>query len=122
MKRYMLVLLTFFILSMTASAQNNVMWDDTSSNSWNSKFEEVNIPSSKDGSLQKDFIYRSQKSVSQPLIVSLHTWSDIPHWAARFSIRFLCDSLTRNDMVERRRPPFSLGLFIGSYKLVMRFL
>ncbi len=61
MKRYMLVLLTFFILSMTASAQNNVMWDDTSSNSWNSKFEEVNIPSSKDGSLQKAFIYRSQK-------------------------------------------------------------
>lgn len=75
MKRYMLVLLTFFILSMTASAQNNVMWDDASSNSWNSKFEEVNIPSSKDGSLQKAFIYRSQKSVSQPLIVSLHTWS-----------------------------------------------
>ena len=75
MKKNILILLTFFILSMTASAQNNVIWDDTSSNNWNSKFEEVNIPSSKDGSLQKAFIYRSQKSISQPLIVSLHTWS-----------------------------------------------
>lgn len=38
-------------------------------------FEKVEIPSTKDGEVQKAFMYKSTSKTSQPLIVSLHTWS-----------------------------------------------
>lgn len=75
MKNKMLILLSLWILSATVFAQKNVVWDDTSHNRWSADFEEVSIPSSQDGSLQKAFMYKSSKTAAQPLIVSLHTWS-----------------------------------------------
>lgn len=51
------------------------IWDNTSKRYWNLEFEEIEIPSSKDGTMQKAYIYKTTRNKPQPLIVSLHTWS-----------------------------------------------
>lgn len=56
-------------------AQKEPAWDNTSKRKWDPAFQKVEIPSTKDGEVQKAFMYKSTSKVSQPLIVSLHTWS-----------------------------------------------
>ena len=51
------------------------IWDNTSKRYWSPEFEKIEIPSSKDGMLQKAYIYKTTRKKPQPLIVSLHTWS-----------------------------------------------
>ena len=56
-------------------AQKEPAWDNTSKRKWDPAFEKVEIPSTKDGEIQKAFMYKSTSKTPQPLIVSLHTWS-----------------------------------------------
>ena len=56
-------------------AQKESAWDNTSKRKWDPAFEKVEIPSTKDGEIQKAFMYKSTSKTPQPLIVSLHTWS-----------------------------------------------
>lgn len=70
----LLIILNFNTFNM-AFAQNNPQWDDTEKNKWNSAFELVEIPSTKDETLQKAYFYKSSNAEPQPLIISLHTWS-----------------------------------------------
>ncbi|MBU2928372.1 alpha/beta hydrolase family protein [Winogradskyella psychrotolerans] len=42
---------------------------------WGNEFDIVNIESSVDKTIQKSYSYKSKSLKSQPLIVSLHTWS-----------------------------------------------
>ncbi len=73
------LLLTITILGVlipvTTSAQQNPQWDDTQNKIWGAEFQEIEIPSSLDDSLQKAYFYKSTAISPQPLIVSLHTWS-----------------------------------------------
>ncbi|HRQ29860.1 MAG TPA: prolyl oligopeptidase family serine peptidase, partial [Saprospiraceae bacterium] len=50
-------------------------WDDTVNKYWPQGFEEVDIQSKADGTIQKAVFYRSTHPEPQPLIISLHTWS-----------------------------------------------
>lgn len=61
----------FFLLF----AQKDPAWDNTAKGNWSPEFEKVEIPSSKDGIIQKAFMYKTTRETPQPLIVSLHTWS-----------------------------------------------
>jgi lysophospholipase L1-like esterase/pimeloyl-ACP methyl ester carboxylesterase len=56
-------------------AQKEPAWDNAAKGSWNSAFQKVEIPSSKDGKIQKAYLYDSKSKMRKPLIVSLHTWS-----------------------------------------------
>ncbi|MFK7833393.1 MAG: alpha/beta hydrolase family protein [Winogradskyella sp.] len=47
----------------------------TNKRKWGDQFKIVNIKSSQDSTYQKSYIYNSKSEESQPLIVSLHTWS-----------------------------------------------
>ena len=72
-----IVFILFLCISSFASlfAQTEPAWDNTSKRQWDPAFEKVEIPSTKDGEVQKAFMYKSTSKTSQPLIVSLHTWS-----------------------------------------------
>lgn len=63
-----------FLLSSHLTAQPGTAWDNTRDRDWPEEFEEVEIPSSMDGKMQKAFFYSSAQE-GQPLIISLHTWS-----------------------------------------------
>ena len=72
-----IVFILFLCIGSFASlfAQTEPAWDNTSKRQWDPAFEKVEIPSTKDGEVQKAFKYKSTNETSQPLIVSLHTWS-----------------------------------------------
>lgn len=76
MKR--MILTVFFcigsIVSMLAQTKEPA-WDNTSKRHWSPEFKIAEIPSSKDGAMQKAYIYKTTQKKPQPLIVSLHTWS-----------------------------------------------
>lgn len=76
MKR--MILTVFFcigsIMSMLAQTKEPA-WDNTSKRHWSPEFKIAEIPSSKDGAMQKAYIYKTTRKKPQPLIVSLHTWS-----------------------------------------------
>lgn len=76
MKR--MILTVFFcigsIVSMLAQTKEPA-WDNTSKRYWSPEFKIAEIPSSKDGAMQKAYIYKTTQKKPQPLIVSLHTWS-----------------------------------------------
>jgi len=64
------------LLSLFAGAQDEkTAWDNTINKDWPAGFNEVDIQSSADGSLQKAVFHGSEETEPQPLIVSLHTWS-----------------------------------------------
>jgi lysophospholipase L1-like esterase len=63
----------FYFNGLCQISESN--WDDNFSKNWCNEFEQVEILSSHDGSLQKAWFYKSSHSVLQPLIISLHTWS-----------------------------------------------
>jgi esterase/lipase len=52
-----------------------IIFFDTQPIQWSNNFKIIEIKSSKDGSLQKSYFYKSQTKELKPLIVSLHTWS-----------------------------------------------
>ena len=66
--------LTFF-LCVIANLANAQKWDDIENKEWPSTFTEVEIPSSIDDKIQKAYFHATSSHQSQPLIVSLHTWS-----------------------------------------------
>lgn len=68
--------LLFFLLStpFILKAQT-IAWDDTQNKLWGKGFEKIEIPSSKDQSLQPSIIHKTSAEKPQPLIVSLHSWS-----------------------------------------------
>ncbi len=68
-----ILILSFCITSVFAQDPE---WDDTSRPDWPEQFLEVGIPSSADGETQMAYFYPSRKQNPQPLIVSLHTWSN----------------------------------------------
>lgn len=72
---FLLPMLLCLFTCSTIFAQENSQWDDTQKNTWSEVFQLVEIPSSKDGALQKAYFYKSTNPVPQPLIISLHTWS-----------------------------------------------
>lgn len=63
------------LFSLNLFAQKQPEWDNTSKSEWNPAFSVIDIPSTKDGSLQKAYFYKSTDVKPQPLIISLHTWS-----------------------------------------------
>ncbi len=68
--------ITFSVISVSLFAQDGkAAWDNTISKAWPEGFVPAEIKSSADGIMQKAIFYKSRKSASQPLIVSLHTWS-----------------------------------------------
>lgn len=76
MKRMMLTV--FFCIGSIAlilAQTKEPAWDNTSKRHWSPEFKIVDIPSSKDGAMQKAYIYKTTRKKPQPLIVSLHTWS-----------------------------------------------
>jgi len=50
-------------------------WDSTAVYQWPAPFEEVEIPSTLDGTPQKAYIYQTTAGQPMPLVISLHTWS-----------------------------------------------
>ncbi len=75
MRNITLAFVLGFMCILSLSAQTEPTWDNTTRKNWNSAFQEVEITSSKDGNIQKAFLYKSKRATPQPLIVSLHTWS-----------------------------------------------
>lgn len=64
-----------FVHQSKSSADSlNLSWDDSLRSSWGKDYQEVNIPSSLDGTIQKAIVHRSSRK-HQPLVVSFHTWS-----------------------------------------------
>lgn len=55
-------------------AQEKVNWDDHSTASWPSSTQLIEIKSTADQKIQKSYLYKSNSSAPQPLIISLHTW------------------------------------------------
>ena len=53
----------------------NLKFDNVEKGDWNQNFEEVSIPSTLDGQMQKAYLFRAKSNEPKPLIVSLHTWS-----------------------------------------------
>lgn len=74
MKKYFTILSVLLSWQFIVKAQGDPAWDNTKDKQWGSGFMLAEIPSSADGSLQKAWFHWSAKK-SQPLIVSLHTWS-----------------------------------------------
>ncbi|WP_224996240.1 GDSL-type esterase/lipase family protein [Cesiribacter sp. SM1] len=68
-------ILIHLLLCSGLLAQQDPVWDNTENSHWKAPFEQVEIPSTADGHLQKAFMYRSGSTRPKPLIVSLHTWS-----------------------------------------------
>lgn len=75
MKKMTSMLLVCIFPFLLLSAQKDPAWDNTAKGNWPSSFEVVEIPSTKDGVMQKAFMYKTTRNTRQPLIVSLHTWS-----------------------------------------------
>ncbi|WP_294546732.1 SGNH/GDSL hydrolase family protein [uncultured Bacteroides sp.] len=50
-------------------------WDNTAKGNWHPAFKKVDIPSTRDGVIQKAYMYGTTCKTPQPLIISLHTWS-----------------------------------------------
>ncbi len=70
---------SFYILLIScigAATAQYPTWDDTSRPDWPEVFEDVEIPSTTDGKIQKAYFYATNHQKPQPLIVSLHTWSN----------------------------------------------
>lgn len=55
--------------------ESSAKFDDTRQTEWSKDFEIVEIESSIDKNVQKSYFYKSKSKESEPLIVSLHTWS-----------------------------------------------
>lgn len=66
----------FFILLISLIQAQDPQWDDTSRPGWPQQFIDVEIPSTADGTIQKAYFYATSQDKPQPLIVSLHTWSN----------------------------------------------
>lgn len=64
------------ILLMNISQAQDPQWDDTSRPGWPQQFLDVEIPSTADGKIQPAYFYATSQDKPQPLIVSLHTWSN----------------------------------------------
>lgn len=76
MCRTMLTLVLYISCITLMQAQTKEpAWDNTSKRYWSPEFRIVEIPSSKDGAMQKAYMYKTTRKSPQPLIVSLHTWS-----------------------------------------------
>lgn len=71
------ILFLFILLLMYSelSAQNDSVWDDTSTKNWPNEFKFVQIPSSVDDEIQKGYAWFPESDKPLPLIVSLHSWS-----------------------------------------------
>lgn len=76
MKKKTGFIILFCLVIILPSMAQDPEWDDTSRPGWPAVFEEVEIPSTADGEIQMAYFYRSTKEGPQPLIVSLHTWSN----------------------------------------------
>lgn len=61
----------FLVVALSINAQNS-----TTNNNWPKPFKVIDIESSLDGEIQKAYFYVSNQKKPQPLIISLHTWSD----------------------------------------------
>ncbi len=75
MKTTHLLAILLFLLATNVYGQKDPAWDNTTKTNWPSVFQVVDIPSSKDGKMQKAYLHTSTSKLPQPLIVSLHTWS-----------------------------------------------
>lgn len=60
---------------MTSQAEEEFEWDSTEKVEWSDSFRIVDIPSSKDSTIQPTYFRETTSDEPQPLIVSLHTWS-----------------------------------------------
>ena len=75
--RLMKVIFCVFIIGIPFSYAQVKMstWDDTVNKYWPAGFEEIDIQSKADGTIQKAVFCKSTLPGPQPLIISLHTWS-----------------------------------------------
>lgn len=65
----------FFSCVNTLIAQKDPAWDNTTKTTWATAFQQVEIPSTADATLQRAYFFKSTQKRPQPLVVSLHTWS-----------------------------------------------
>ena len=76
MKSILVSFSLLIILSFTINAQDGkTKWDNTLRKDWPANFLKTRLKSSVDGSMQLAVFYKTTRTESQPLIVSLHTWS-----------------------------------------------
>jgi len=76
MIKLLLFLSAWLVILQAAIAQKTeTTWDNTILSSWDTAFKLVQIRSAADHSLQYALYHQTGKSTSQPLIISLHTWS-----------------------------------------------
>ena len=72
---FQIYLYSLFLGVCSLFAQQDPEWDDTAKTNWPVLFEQIDIPSKKDGKIQKAVFYKSKSQSQRPLIISLHTWS-----------------------------------------------
>lgn len=72
-KTYIWAVIALFSLNL--SAQKQPEWDNTSKSQWSPAFSVIDIPSTKDGNVQKAYFYKSTDAKPQLIIISLHTRS-----------------------------------------------
>ncbi len=75
MKLVLFQLLFLIAFNFPVKAQEKVvLWDDVTKSKWRNEFTLVQIKSSADSLVQKAWFYKTKTKISQPLIISLHTW------------------------------------------------
>ncbi len=75
MKKNIIILLLFSIIIKSYAQNTKITWDNTIDKTWKFPFKEVSIYSQTDSLPQKAWFYATTSNKTQPLIVSLHTWS-----------------------------------------------
>lgn len=75
MKQFLLIIYALFLFGGVSAQKKEPVWDNTTKRKWDPSFEIVEIPSTKDGKMQKAYMYKTTSKEPKPLIVSLHTWS-----------------------------------------------
>ena len=75
MKHLIILAFVLLIINSFCVAQDLQTWDDVMRKKWPEDFMRIKIKSSIDGTLQKAIFHKTSQVESQPLIVSLHTWS-----------------------------------------------
>lgn len=75
MKKFISTFLLCVFPFLFLFTQEAPTWDNTAKGNWHPAFKKVDIPSTRDGIIQKAYMYGTTCKTPQPLIISLHTWS-----------------------------------------------
>ncbi len=81
-------------ISEKSTDKSVIKFDDTRDIVWTSDFQLVEIESSKDQAIQKAYFHKTKSKETQPLIVSLHTWSG--DYSQRDELAAICNQKDLN--------------------------